>query len=173
MSLSNRLPRVGRATFRGSAVAWVLTSASTTAKDPGSSVRPRAQLQTQSDDGRAERLARIQGAAGNLANELSVAVSVEPASLKAALVHAMRLVGVGTNFNGICAQLPMLEVERSNGDLLLVISARGSAPADTPRERADLRLMAQAAERVASDHCGSLTLCPDKVTFRLPLSHDN
>lgn len=170
------------------------------------------QLQAQSDAARAERLARIQGAAGSLANELSVAVSAvrfgdgprqlldparlaaevvstfggevvtasarttisaEPASLEAALVHAMRLVGVGTDCNGICAQRPTLEVQRSNGDLLLVISARGSQPADTPRERADLRLMAQAAERVANDHCGSLTLGPDKVTFRLPLADDD
>lgn len=172
-------------------------------------------LQSQSEPGRAERLARIQGAAGSLANELSVAVNavrfgdgpqqlldpatlaaevvstfggevvtasaacakttmlVEPASLEAALVHAMRLVGVGTDCNGVCAQRPTLEVQRSNGDLLLVISARGSQPADTPRERADLRLMAQAAERVANDHCGSLTLGPDKVTFRLPLAHDD
>mgnify|MGYP001102790319 CR=1 FL=1 len=172
------------------------------------------QLQAQSDEGRAERLARIQGAAGSLANELSVAVNavrfgdgprqrldptrlaaevvstfggqvvtataasakttmaVEPASLEAALVHAMRLVGVGTDCNGICAQRPMLEVQRNNGDLLLVVSAQGSQPADTPRERVDLRLMAQAAERAANDHCGRLTLGPDKVTFRLPLGGD-
>jgi hypothetical protein len=52
---------------------------------------------------------------------------------------------------------------------LLAISAKGAEPADTPRERADLRLMAQAAERAANAHGGSLTLGADEVTFRLPL----
>jgi len=171
------------------------------------------QLEGELEPGRAERLARIQSAAGSLANELSTTINatrfgdgprrpldpavlaaevvatfggqvatapaecpaaitmpVEPNSLEAALVHAMRLVGVGTDCNGVCSQRPMLSVECSNGDLLLVISAVGTVPADTPRERSDLRLMAQAAERVANDHGGSLTLAADKVTFRLPLS---
>jgi hypothetical protein len=95
---------------------------------------------------------------------------VESASLEAALVHAMRLVGVGTDCNGICVQRPVLTVERGNGELRLVISAKGAQPADTPRERNDLRLMAQAAERVVNDHGGRMILGPDRVTFRLPLA---
>lgn len=100
-------------------------------------------------------------------------MSVEPASLEAALVHAMRLVGVGTDCNGICNQRPRLEVEHCNGEVVLAISTRGAQPADTPRDRSVMRLMAQAAERAASDHGGSMTLDPDTVTFRLPLREDD
>jgi len=94
---------------------------------------------------------------------------VEPASMEAALVHALRLVGVGTDCNGVCAQRPTLHAERRNGELLLAIAVVGAEPADTPRERADLRLMAKAAERVAQDHGGSLTLGAGSALFRLPL----
>jgi signal transduction histidine kinase len=94
---------------------------------------------------------------------------VEPASLAAALVHAMRLVGVGTDCNGVCTQRPCLRTAHDDGQLLLAITARGAEPSDTPRERADLALMARAAARVAQDHGGSLTLGPDSAVFRLPL----
>jgi Ca2+/Na+ antiporter len=52
-------------------------------------------------------------------------------------------------------------------------STRGAQAADTPRDRSDMRLMAQAAERAASGHGGSMTLDPDTVTFRLPLPEDD
>jgi hypothetical protein len=94
---------------------------------------------------------------------------VESASLEAALVHALRLVGVGTDCNGVCAQRPRLHTSRQDGQLLLAITAGGAAPPDIPRERADLGLMARAAERVAQDHGGSLTLGVDSAVFRLPL----
>lgn len=97
-------------------------------------------------------------------------LSLEPSSLEAAVVHALRLVGVGTDCNGVCAQRPVLHAERRDGEILLTISAAGSAPPDTPRERADLRLMAEAAERAAQDHGGSLALGADSATFRLPLA---
>jgi signal transduction histidine kinase len=169
------------------------------------------QLESQADERHAERLGRIKAATGELATELSAAVSstrfgedarrsrdpaglaaevvstfggevatgaaqvpqatllVDPASFEAALVHALRLVGVGTDCNGVCAQRPVLRVERREGELLLIITARGAKPADTPRERGDLRLMAQAAERAARDHGGRLYLAPDSATFRFPL----
>ena len=170
------------------------------------------QLESHADTQRAERLARIQSAAGSLATELSEAVkstrfgdgprqgvdasalaaevvrsfggdvaadsavgitiAVEPGSLEAALVHALRLVGVGTDCNGVCAQRPRLRAEQRDGEVWLAITAAGAQPPDTPRERADLRLMAKAAERVAQDHGGSLTLGPDSATFRLPLGGD-
>jgi signal transduction histidine kinase len=97
-------------------------------------------------------------------------LAVEPTSLEAALVHALRLVGVGTDCNGVCAQRPRLRVERRDGELWLAITATGAAPPDTPRERADLQLMVRAAERVAQDHGGSLTLGPDSAVFRLPIA---
>jgi hypothetical protein len=173
------------------------------------------QLERQDDANRADRLARIQAAAGSLAAELAGTVKstrfgdgprrrlepavlaadvirafggevltapmaaagehatalVEPASLEAALVHMLRLVGVGTDYNGVCAQRPVLRAESRNGELLLAISVTGTEPPDTPRERADLRLMAKAAERVAKDHGGSLTLGADSATLRLSLAH--
>ena len=172
------------------------------------------QLQMADDASRADRLARIQGAAGSLATELADAVTstrfgdtprqwvdpiclaadvvttfggellpdpasvratghpimVDPESLQAAVVHAMRLVGVGTDCNGIGAQRPMLRAECDMDALILVIEAAGDAPPDTPRERADLQLMALAARRIANDHGGSLRLSPTSATFRLPLS---
>jgi hypothetical protein len=172
------------------------------------------QLESQDDANRADRLARIQDAAGSLATELAGTVKstrfgdgprrrldpaalaadvirafggevltaptaapgelatalVEPASLEAALVHMLRLVGVGTDYNGVCAQRPALRAESRNGELLLAISVTGVEPPDTPRERADLRLMAKAAERVAKDHGGSLTLRRDSATLRLSLA---
>jgi hypothetical protein len=172
------------------------------------------QLERQDDPNRADRLARIQAAAGSLATELAGTVKsnrfgdgprrrlepaalaaevirafggevltapmaaagehatalVEPASLEAALVHMLRLVGVGTDYNGVCAQRPVLRAELLDGELLLAISVTGVAPPDTPRERADLRLMAKAAERVAKDHGGSLTLGPDSATLRLAIA---
>jgi signal transduction histidine kinase len=172
------------------------------------------QLQAGDDTNRADRLARIRGASGSLATELSDAVKatrfgdgprewidpvqlaadvvvtfggelqpdeasvratgkptlVEPDSLQAALVHALRLVGVGTDCNGICAQRPLLRTECDTDALILVIEAAGDAPPDTPRERADLQLMELAAQRIANDHGGSLRLSPTSATFRLPLS---
>jgi hypothetical protein len=172
------------------------------------------QLERQDDANRADRLARIQAAAGSLAAELADVVEsthfgygprrrlapatlaadvirafggevltapmgaagehamalVEPASLAAALVHMLRLLGVGTDYNGVCAQRPVLRAESRNGELLLAISVIGAEPPDTPRERADLRLMAKAAERVANDHGGTLTLGPDSATLRLSLA---
>jgi hypothetical protein len=79
-------------------------------------------------------------------------------------------VGVGTDCNGVCAQRPRLRVERRDGELWLAITATGAAPPDIPRERADLQLMVRAAERVAQDHGGSLTLGPDSAVFRLPIA---
>jgi len=172
------------------------------------------QLESRDDANRADRIARIQTAAGSLASELAGAVKstrfgdgprrrlapavlaadvirafggevltapttaagesatalVEPASLEAALVHVLRLVGVGTDYNGVCAQRPALRVECGDGELLLAITVTGVEPPDIPRERADLRLMAKAAERVAQDHGGSLTLGPNSATFRLSLA---
>jgi hypothetical protein len=81
----------------------------------------------------------------------------------------LRLVGVGTDYNGVCAQRPVLRAESRNGELLLAISVTGAEPPDTPRERADLRLMAKAAERVAKDHGGSLTLGAASATLGLSL----
>jgi hypothetical protein len=97
---------------------------------------------------------------------------VESEILEAALVHALRLVGVGTDCNGVCAQRPSLSIERRDGDLLLIITVQGEEPADTPRERSDLRLMELAAGRAAKEHGGSFVLGPESATFRLPLSND-
>ncbi len=168
------------------------------------------QSESRNDTRLAERLARIQTAAGSLATELSETVNAtrfgdgprqrldvgalaatvvrsfggdaaadaaagivmpaERCSLEAAFVHALRLLGVGTDGNGVCAQRPLLHTGQRDGEAWLVIGVTGAQPPDPPRERADLRLMAKAAERVAQDHGGGLALGPDSVTFRLPLA---
>jgi len=169
-------------------------------------------LESDADPSHADRLARIQSAAGNLATVLADSVKstrfgdgprrridlaalaadvvrtfggdvvkgplladprettglVEPTSVEAALVHALRLIGVGTDCNSVCHQRPQLQIDLRDGDVLLAITAAGPAPADIPRERADLSLMAKAAERIAHDHGGSLTLETNSATFRMP-----
>jgi signal transduction histidine kinase len=96
------------------------------------------------------------------------AAMVEPASFEAAVVHVLRLIGVGTDCNGVCNQRPQLHAEQRDGMLLLSLSALGDAPPDVPRERADFRLMAQAAERAAQDHGGRLSLKPASAVIELP-----
>jgi signal transduction histidine kinase len=95
-------------------------------------------------------------------------VPVERASFEAAVVHVLRLIGVGTDCNGVCNQRPQLRVEARDGMLLLSLAALGDAPPDVPRERADFKLMAQAAERAAQDHGGRLSLKPASAVIELP-----
>ena len=95
-------------------------------------------------------------------------VLVEPASFAAAVVHVLRLIGVGTDCNGVCNQRPQLRVERRDNMVLLSLTALGDGPPDVPRERADFRLMVQAAERAAQDHGGRLSLKAASAVIELP-----
>jgi signal transduction histidine kinase len=167
-------------------------------------------LESHHDLSSAERLSRIQGAAGSLATVLSDSVNatrfgdgpryplditalaahvvralggevpsggdgtdlaeVEPASFQAAVMHALRLIGIGTDCYGGDTWRAVLRRERQDGALLLSLVAVGPRPPEPPRERADLQLMALAARRVAEDSGGSLTLERDRALFRLPRS---
>jgi hypothetical protein len=162
------------------------------------------------DPSSAERLSRIQGAAGSLATVLSDSVNatrfgdgprypldvtalaaevvravggevpsggdgadiaeVEPASFQAAVMHALRLIGIGTDCHGGDTWRAVLRRERRDGALLLSLEAVGSRHPEPPCERADLQLMALAARRVAADSGGTLTLERDRALFRLPRS---
>lgn len=103
-----------------------------------------------------------------LGSDRGDAVLVEPASFEAAVVHVLRLIGIGTDCNGACNQRPQLRVEQRDGMLRLSVSALGDAPPDVPRERADFRLMVLAAERAAQDHGGRLCLKPASAVIELP-----
>jgi signal transduction histidine kinase len=93
---------------------------------------------------------------------------VEPTSFEAALVHALRLIGVGTDCNGVCGQRPVLHTEHRDGMVHLAIVAQGKTLPDVPRERADIRLMLRAAERAAQDNGGKLRLEPARAVFQVP-----
>lgn len=103
-----------------------------------------------------------------------LAVLVDEQGFQAALVHLLRLIGVGHACNGVCARQPLLEVERNtNGQRLrLRLTSEGGRPDDPiPAERADYWLMLKAAERVARESGGVLVVGLDQATFELPLAH--
>lgn len=99
-------------------------------------------------------------------------VWVDEQGLEAALVHLLRLIGVGYACNGRCPQQPRLhlEADRAAGRLRLHLSSAGEPEAPVPTERADYRLMARAAERVARDNGGVMVVREDRATFELPLA---
>lgn len=95
---------------------------------------------------------------------------VERDSFEAALVHCLRLIGIGADCNGPCAHQPILEYRRGATRLTLRLSVEGQQQPQIPGERIDLQLMALAAERTARDSGGTLTLTEDSATFELPLA---
>jgi len=105
-----------------------------------------------------------------LAEDVGVVVEVERDSLEAALVHCLRLIGIGTDCIGARDHRPLLECRVVAGRLVLRLRAEGGRAAEVPVERADLRLMAQAAERAARDSGGTLHLAEDTATLELPLA---
>ncbi|MFD2110721.1 hypothetical protein [Thiorhodococcus fuscus] len=100
----------------------------------------------------------------------STEIEIEPDSFEAALVHCLRLLGVGTDCGGNRDSRPVMNCEAGEGRLRLRLSVEGRFSPDIPTERADLKLMALAAERCARDGGGTLTLTTESVTFELPLA---
>jgi signal transduction histidine kinase len=96
-------------------------------------------------------------------------VELEPASFEAALVHALRLIGVGTEACPSGDRRVVLRREQHDGVLRLSLKAISPNPPELPSERVDLRLMALAARRAAEDLGGSLVLEPNQVLFELPV----
>lgn len=94
-------------------------------------------------------------------------VVLESDSFEAALVHALRLIGVGYHAENV--NRPLLQCRRSVSAVMLRLSADRPRPQEIPNERADLQLMALAANRAARDCGGTFTLASDDVTFELPV----
>lgn len=111
----------------------------------------------------------VEDAAGAM-EEASVVLADEQ-GLQAALVHLLRLIGIGNACNGACAQQPVLRVERDQDAqrLRLRFTSEGNPEAPIPTERVDYRLMQKAVERIARESDGTLVLGEDHATFELPL----
>jgi hypothetical protein len=109
--------------------------------------------------------------AGHSAED-GAAVLVDEQGFQAALVHLLRLIGVGYRCNGACKHKPLLKVEQDDAVLRLHLrlSEKGEGAAPVPTERADYRLMRKAAERVVRDCDGTLVLDDDHATLELPLA---
>lgn len=99
------------------------------------------------------------------------AVLVDEQGFEAALVHLLRLIGVGSACNGGCAQHPLLQIERDQEAqrLRLRVMMGGEPGAPIPTERADYRLMLKAVERVVRESDGAFELGKDQATLELPL----
>lgn len=100
------------------------------------------------------------------------AVLVDHQGFEAALVHLLRLIGIGNTCNGVCARQPLLRIEQDQHAqrLRLRLTSEGVPQASVPVERADYQLMLKAAERAARDSGGLLVLGEDHATFELPLA---
>jgi hypothetical protein len=116
--------------------------------------------------------AQAAGQAGAQAGEDGHAVLLDEQGFEAALVHLLRLIGIGSVCNGVCPQQPLLEVEQDQQKqrLRLHFKSEGESDAPVPAERSDYRLMLKAAERVVRDNDGVLVLGTDHATFELPLA---
>jgi len=95
-------------------------------------------------------------------------IELEPASFQAACVHALRLIGVGTEARPRDDRRVVLQREQRDDVLRLSFLALADRPPDVPLERADLGLMVLAARRAAADLGGSLTVEPNRVLFEVP-----
>ncbi|EGV31710.1 hypothetical protein ThidrDRAFT_1911 [Thiorhodococcus drewsii AZ1] len=100
----------------------------------------------------------------------STEIEIEPDSFEAALVHCLRFLGIGTDCGWSRGSVPVMDCEAGEGRLRLRLSVEGGFSPDIPTERADLQLMALAAERCARDCGGTLTLTAESATFELPLA---
>jgi len=100
-------------------------------------------------------------------------VMLEPTAFEAAIMHALRLIGVGSGDLGPGrSACPSLTRQAADGVLLLRLVNSQGTDGGLPPERSDRELMAQAAERVARDSGGSLNREGDAVTFVLPVVGD-
>ncbi|AGA90196.1 histidine kinase [Thioflavicoccus mobilis 8321] len=94
-------------------------------------------------------------------------VMIDPKAFEAAILHALRLIGVG----GQPRPRPILQCEVVDGVLKVRLAANGVARAPAGMLNRD-SLMALAAERVARDSGGKLALDEGAVTFLLPVAED-
>lgn len=99
-------------------------------------------------------------------------VLAEEQGFQAALVHLLRLIGIGNACNGVCAQQPSLSVEQDHHThrLKLRLISEGDPDIPIPAERADYQLMLKAVERVVRNSDGALVLGPAHATLDLPLA---
>ncbi|MFP4280040.1 MAG: hypothetical protein ACLFQI_08595 [Halochromatium sp.] len=99
-------------------------------------------------------------------------VLTEEQGFRAALVHLLRLIGIGNACNGTCTQHPLLSVERDRPAqrLRLRLLSEGEPDLPIPAERADYQLMLKAVERVVRESDGALVLGQDHATLELPLA---
>jgi hypothetical protein len=106
------------------------------------------------------------------ASEDAAIVLAEEQGFQAALVHLLRLIGIGNAFNGVCAQHPLLSVEQDQPAqrLRLRLISEGEPDIPIPVERADYQLMLKAVERLVRSSDGALVLGPDHATLDLPLA---
>ncbi|MBK5940170.1 hypothetical protein [Halochromatium roseum] len=106
-----------------------------------------------------------------LAEDAPVVLADEQ-GLQAALVHLLRLIGIGNTCNGVCAQQPLLSVQQDQRRqrLRLRLVSEGEPDVPIPAERADYRLMLKAVERVVRESGGALVLSQDHATLELPLA---
>ncbi len=99
-------------------------------------------------------------------------VLADEQGFQAALVHLLRLIGIGNACNGVCPQHPLLRVEQDQHaqQLRLRLMSEGERENPIPTERADYRLMLKAVERVVRESDGALVLGQDHATLELPLT---
>jgi hypothetical protein len=98
-------------------------------------------------------------------------VLVDEQGFEAALVHLLRLIGIGNACNGACGQRPLLRVEHDGNvqRLRLYFTSEGTAAPPVPTERSDYRLMLDALERLVRDSDGVLVLGQDHARLELPM----
>lgn len=100
-------------------------------------------------------------------------VMLEPTAFEAAVMHALRLIGVGMSDVALDrGARPSLTCQAADGVLVLCLANSHLTDGGPPAERSDRDLMAQAAERVARDTGGSLKREGNAVTFILPVVTD-
>ncbi|MCF8002818.1 HAMP domain-containing histidine kinase [Lamprobacter modestohalophilus] len=107
-----------------------------------------------------------------LQSEDAPVVLANEQGLQAALVHLLRLIGIGNTCNGGGAQQPVLSVQQDQHGqwLRLRLISEGEPDVPIPTERSDYRLMLKAVERVVRESGGALVLGQDRATLELPLA---
>ena len=120
----------------------------------------------------AAELVRLRGGRAEL-DGCSRQMLLEPDGFAAAILHALHLVqsnGTGGNTPAGRDQ-PVLRCTMGDGMLTLDLTGDRDESDDAAcAAGADRGLMIKAAERVARDHDGSLTMEPGRATFRFPLA---
>jgi hypothetical protein len=98
-------------------------------------------------------------------------ILIDPDGFTAAMLHGLHLVSDSGQEHRGAEPIPLLRCRAGDGTLSLELEAvgLGTEPSVLSQDRA---LMIKAAERVARDHDGTLTLEPGRVIFRFPIAED-